>query len=93
MAEPQADGAYPRLNAAMVASGTYNSSIASLVGKFDQSPAVFRCCDGGTVQLAGDHVDLAGMDCTSGMVVEIVGQVASPTLVAVSPSCYRSIGC
>jgi hypothetical protein len=87
MAEPQADGAYPRLNAAMVGSGKYNGMIVSLVGKF-LSPVQFQCCDGGTVELSGDHADLSEMDFNSGMVVEIVGQVSSPTLVAVRKNCY-----
>lgn len=82
MAEPQADGAYPRLNAGMLASGKYTNMIVSLVGKF-VTESSFQCCDGVTVQLSRDHAELPAMDLSSGMVVEIVGQVSSPTLVAV----------
>ena len=81
-----ADGVYPRLNAAMLGSGKYNNTIVSLVGKF-LSVTSFQCCDGGTVALSGDHADLSEMDFSSGMVVEIVGQVSSPTLVAVRRNC------
>ena len=94
MANPQqADGAYPRLNAAMVGSGKYNGMIVSLVGKL-LSTTSFQCCDGGTVQLSGDHADISDMDSNNnGMVVEIVGQVASPTLVAVCKNTKKSRAC
>ena len=80
--QPQVDGAYPRLNAEMVGSGKYTNMIVSLVGKF-LNESSFQCCDGGTVQLSRDHADLPAMDLSNGMVVEIVGQVSSPSLVAV----------
>jgi uncharacterized protein YdeI (BOF family) len=88
MATPQANGYYPRLNAAMVSSGKYNGSIVSLMGRFvsggaDGSHVSFQCSDGGTLSLSVEHADFPNMDVTDGPVVEVVGQVMKENEVAV----------
>lgn len=85
--QPQANGEYPRLNSAMVASGRYNGLLVSLVGRFQEGGRLFACCDGGTVPLSVEHMDESAMhlihNTNTGMVVEVVGQISSPSLVAV----------
>lgn len=72
------------MNEAMLSGGKYNNTIVSLVGKF-LSMTSFQCCDGGIVELSGEHADIPEMIFNNNkMVVEVVGQVVSPTLVAVS---------
>lgn len=88
MAAPQADGYYPRLNAAMVQSGSYNSQIVSLMGRFTSGAGAdntvgFSCCDGGTLTLSVEHADFPNMDVADGPVVEVVGQVMEDSVVAV----------
>lgn len=55
MSDGPPDGAFPRLNAAMLNTGTYSGSVASIIGKaisFDGMQTVeFECVDGGKVQL------------------------------------------
>lgn len=76
------DGAYPRLNAAMMATGKYDGEIVSLVGKFSPSGNDhFVCCDQGTIQLDLQHANLSHVP--QEIVVEVVGQVTSNTLLAV----------
>jgi len=75
------DGAYPRLNAAMVATGQYNGQLVSLVGKFLNAGQQFECCDHGQVQLDAAHADVDQIP--QGVAVEIMGQVQGPTQVAV----------
>jgi hypothetical protein len=94
MVEEQADGAYPRLNAALVQSGRFESQIVSLVGKFQPHNGMsgmshnarsFTACDNGTLTLTTEHVDptvLHQLDNTE-MVYEIVGQIAAGNAVTV----------
>ena len=89
MSAPQIDGAYPRLNAAMVATGQYNGQLVSLVGKF-VSPQQFECSDRGQVQLDAAHADVDQIP--QGVAVEIMGQVQGPTQVAVRTSNYKKEG-
>jgi uncharacterized protein YdeI (BOF family) len=88
MASPQANGYYPRLNAAMVASGKFNGNIVSLMGRFvsgatDGNHVSFQCSDGGTLSLSVEHADFPNMDVMDGPVVEVVGQVMKENEVAV----------
>jgi hypothetical protein len=86
MASPQANGYYPRLNAAMVATGSYNENIVSLMGRFVSGGSAnvsFQCSDGGTLTLSVEHADIPNMDVADGPVVEIVGQVMNQNEVAV----------
>jgi hypothetical protein len=90
MATPQANGYYPRLNAAMIASGKYNGSIVSLMGRFVSgggggggSNVSFQCSDGGTLSLSVEHAEIPNMDVQDGPVVEVVGQVMKENEVAV----------
>jgi hypothetical protein len=86
MAAPQqADGSYPRLNATKVKTGKYNGMIVSLVGRFISMES-FQCSDGGTITLSNEHADIPAYD--SNVIVEIVGQVSSPELVAVRMQLY-----
>lgn len=78
---PQADGYYPRLNAGMVRSGQFNQKIVSLVGHFESNNSSFKCCDGNSVAISTEHVELPHIDPNT--VVEVVGQVSTPELVAV----------
>jgi uncharacterized protein YdeI (BOF family) len=88
MASPQANGYYPRLNAAMVSSGKFNGNIVSLMGRFvsgatDGNHVSFQCSDGGTLSLSVEHADFPNMDVMDGPVVEVVGQVMKENEVAV----------
>jgi uncharacterized protein YdeI (BOF family) len=88
MASPQANGYYPRLNAAMVSSGKFNGNIVSLMGRFvsgatDGQHVSFQCSDGGTLSLSVEHADFPNMDVMDGPVVEVVGQVMKENEVAV----------
>jgi hypothetical protein len=69
------DGAFPRVNAAMIHSGEYVNCIASVVGtpvSFDGESAVdFQCVDGGRVQVVASP-DFAFVP---GRVMEIMGAV------------------
>jgi uncharacterized protein YdeI (BOF family) len=93
MASPQANGYYPRLNAAMVSSGKFNGNIVSLMGRFvsgatDGNHVSFQCSDGGTLSLSVEHADFPNMDVMDGPVVEVVGQVMKENEVAVRPLLY-----
>lgn len=88
MASPQANGYYPRLNAAMVSSGKYSGNIVSLMGRFvsgatDGNHVSFKCSDGGILSLSVEHADFPNMDVMDGPVVEVVGQVVKENEVAV----------
>jgi hypothetical protein len=94
----QPDGAYPRLNAAMVNSGRFTGMIVSLMGRFvtGSSPSsadgtvAFQCADQGVLQLSVEHAELPIMDnlmttaTDDRPVFEVVGQVVDSNLVAVS---------
>ena len=87
----QVDGAYPRLNAAMVSSGQYANQLVSLVGKFPNANwNEFQCSDGGRLQLDTTHA--AAVEelppPQRDMVVEIMGQVQGPSMVAVRSAFY-----
>jgi hypothetical protein len=86
----QADGCYPRLNAALLQTGKYKSMIVSLVGKLTSSqPSAdgtvnFQCCDGATIALSTEHADIpAHIDINDSPFVEVVGQVTDENVVAV----------
>ena len=81
MEDPQADGYTPRLSASMLKTGNYNGKIVSIVGKF-VSDLSFRCCDGELVDLSTEHAAIENLD--REVAVEVVGQVSSPNLIAVS---------
>jgi uncharacterized protein YdeI (BOF family) len=92
MAPQQANGYYPRLNAAMVSSGKFNDNIVSLMGRFisgatDGQHVSFQCSDGGTLSLSVEHADFPNMDVMDGPVVEVVGQVMKENEVAVRLCC------
>jgi hypothetical protein len=92
MAAPQANGYYPRLNAAMIATGNYNGSIVSLMGRFvsgagGNGGVSFQCSDGGTLSLSVEHAEIPNMDVQDGPVVEVVGQVMKENEVAVRAFC------
>jgi hypothetical protein len=92
MATPQANGYYPRLNAAMIATGNYNGSIVSLMGRFvsgagGNGGVSFQCSDGGTLSLSVEHAEIPNMDVQDGPVVEVVGQVMKENEVAVRAFC------
>jgi hypothetical protein len=94
MASPQANGYYPRLNAAMVGSGKFNGNIVSLMGRFvsgatDGNHVSFQCSDGGTLSLSVEHADFPNMDVMDGPVVEVVGQVMKENEVAVRIVIYN----
>ena len=69
------DGAFPRVNAAMIHSGEYVNCIASVVGmpvSFDGESAVdFECVDGGRVQVIVSPEFMF----VPGKVMEIMGAV------------------
>mmetsp|Transcript_28789 Transcript_28789/g.61395 ORF Transcript_28789/g.61395 Transcript_28789/m.61395 type:complete len:118 (-) Transcript_28789:367-720(-) len=69
----QIDGAFPRLNASMLHSGSHNGGIVSLIGKavsFDGSNTLeFECVDGGKVQVQVNP----DFDFQQGKVMEIMG--------------------
>ncbi|KAL7481008.1 hypothetical protein ACHAW6_006685 [Cyclotella cf. meneghiniana] len=75
MSSQQPDGAFPRLNAAMIKSGEYNNLIVSLVCRtinFDGVGAMLvECADGGkmNVSVDGDYVF------SPGKVIEIMGHL------------------
>ena len=53
----QADGYYPRLNGALLASGNYGGMIVSVVGTVeacDGQYATIKCCDGGQARFQVD---------------------------------------
>lgn len=80
MAEPLPDGVFPRLNASLLRSGSWNDCLASFVGKLE-GDNTFRCCDGGTVQLQGEYFDPESVPRDS--VVEIMGQTVDASSVSV----------
>jgi hypothetical protein len=88
MAANQPDGYYPRLNAAMLNSGSFNGMIVSFVGKFVphfnsvSKTATFQCCDQKDIQMIFEETpDTTVMD---GRPVEVVGLAQSSTAVMVS---------
>lgn len=56
-AQQQADGYYPRLNGALLASGNFGGMIVSVVGTVeacDGQYATVKCCDGGQARFQVD---------------------------------------
>lgn len=89
----QADGYYPRLNAAMLQSGKYTNMIVSLMGRIQNDirlgePVVdFLTSDGGTVKMNVESAELADtMDIPMNErpVMEAIGQALDDNTVAVS---------
>lgn len=80
----QADGYYPRINAAMVQSEQFNGMIVSLVGRIqsknlaDQT-MIFTSCDGGTINMDVSQVEDAE-NLPDGVPVEAIGQVDQGTV-------------
>ena len=82
MSQQQEDGYYPRLNANMLMSGTYNNQIVSLVGRIisnDGNMLTVQCADGGRAQIQIDP-DFSAR----GPVIEIVGVVGENSTLQVS---------
>ena len=99
MSNQQPDGAYPRLNAAMVKQGMYENMIVSIVGRtmtFDGLSTIqFECADGGHVKINVDP-DFAYVP---GQALEIMGlmnpdrtiQVSCPITCALTVCCLNSL--
>jgi hypothetical protein len=77
------DGCYPRLNAAMLRTGNFESMIVSMVGKFIlDGTNSFLCCDQGRIRLNAEQGAIPD-DMHPDMVVEIVGQAVDAETVSV----------
>lgn len=80
----QEDGAYPRLNAAMLNSRNFNGKIVSLVGcveAFDGTNISLKCADNATVAVAAGESDF---NHPAGTFVELIGFVNEDNTVTVS---------
>jgi hypothetical protein len=97
--EPQADGYYPRLNAAMIATGSYDGRIVSVVGRFHPTGgggggAAIETADGGKIYLNMEHAELSeellAAASAKAVYVEAVGQVETQQQVAVR-DCFACV--
>lgn len=82
MAEPQAEGCYPRVNAGSM--GNFPGMIVAAVGRIHNGNQL-ECSDGQRVQLNLDSAEPPEVN--DAMVYEIVGQVMSKDELAVSAAC------
>ena len=91
MAAQQADGYYPRLNGALLASGNFGGMIVSVVGTVeacDGQYATVKCCDGGQARLQVDP----SFAHPPGTVLELIGVVTEGNEVQVCFVCVRAHG-
>ena len=91
----QADGYYPRLNAAMLQSGNFAEMIVSVVGKVKSKDMAndqleFECSDGGVVWMDSSQAEAetleAFMNFDNAPVMEAIGSVGENNIVTVSRS-------
>lgn len=81
MAEGQVDGAYPRINGAMLQTQQYNGMIVSAVGHI-VGPNTLRAADGTNITLDTENIAEA-LVVNPGMCVEIIGSAQDATTLMV----------
>ena len=70
--QPFVEGAFTRLNAAMLRQGSWDETLVSFVGSFEDRNS-FRCSDGQAINVSDEQYDLDNVGKEN--VVEIIGMV------------------